>query len=161
MRTSSSMLPKTSGLYHHYNTGDFLDCFAVEAHTDGKSMSEVAEIMFGKPPKVFDWLMALRNQITARLKLKSMHMGPDEALDKNAGMFRLYSQTDDEIIFGEDDTHLDFRISLSRTGTTLRIATWVHENNRLGTCYLWIVRPFHYVFSRWFLARAAKALAKA
>jgi hypothetical protein len=64
------------------------------------------------------------------------------------GVFRVYERTDDEVLLGEDDRHLDFRVSmlLQREGLEaprVVVATVVRYNGRLGRLYFAVVRPFH------------------
>lgn len=64
-----------------------------------------------------------------------------------AGIFRVFAHTADEILVGEDDRHLDFRVSfLLRTEPSGRVAvvtTVVQYHNRLGRAYFAPVRLFH------------------
>ena len=63
------------------------------------------------------------------------------------GIFRVFARTDDEILFGEDDRHLDFRVSLfyERAGddASVTVSTVVRFNNALGRAYFFPVRPVH------------------
>jgi hypothetical protein len=62
------------------------------------------------------------------------------------GFFKIRSITADEIILGENDFHLDFRLAVHRTRVpepTVYIATWVRPHNCLGRMYLRVVLPFH------------------
>ena len=66
-----------------------------------------------------------------------------------------------EIVLGEDDRHLDFRLSLLRrtspAGTQLIATTVVRSHNALGRTYLTVIRPFHHLVIRASLARFARA----
>jgi tRNA-dihydrouridine synthase len=64
-------------------------------------------------------------------------------------------ETEDEIILGTDDRHLNFRIGLIRQGGRLYMSTWVHPHNRWGRAYLRLVMPFHILISRGAVARMA------
>ena len=66
------------------------------------------------------------------------------------GIFKVYSKSETEIVLGEDDKHLDFRLSVLRTpglspslGGQLTVSTVVHCNNLLGRAYLLVIAPFH------------------
>ncbi|MDD2793674.1 MAG: DUF2867 domain-containing protein [Sediminibacterium sp.] len=66
------------------------------------------------------------------------------------GLFKIFDKTADEIILGEDDKHLNFRVSLfidkqaeKRTDINLIISTTVKFNNWFGRIYFLPVRPFH------------------
>lgn len=111
--------------------------------------------MFGTAPPYFGKLMWLRDKIVAPFGLKT---GASLVADpvKRVGFFKQYSVTDTEIILGEDDRHLNFRVSINRYDDRLAISTWVHRNNWIGRVYLWIAHPFHHVLSRLFLSRTAR-----
>src|SRR4051812_5108527 len=75
--------------------------------------------------------------------------------------FPVQWESDDEIVLGEDDRHLDFRLSLLRrnspTGTQLIATTVVHSHNAFGFAYLNVIRPFHHLVVRASLAQFARA----
>jgi hypothetical protein len=75
--------------------------------------------------------------------------------------FPVQWESNDEIVLGEDDRHLDFRLSLLRrnspTGTQLIATTVVHSHNAFGLTYLNVIRPFHHLVIRTNLARFARA----
>ncbi|SCB48421.1 Protein of unknown function [Bradyrhizobium shewense] len=79
------------------------------------------------------------------------------------GFFPLLSQSAGELVVGEDDRHLDFRVAiLLRTGAAggrdLVVVTVVHCHNRLGRTYLAAIAPFHRVIARASLEQAARAV---
>ncbi|HEY9262890.1 DUF2867 domain-containing protein [Chitinophaga sp.] len=55
--------------------------------------------------------------------------------------------TEKELILGENDKHLDFRVSLylqqQPAAQQLLCTTTVHYNNRWGKRYFFFVKPFH------------------
>ena len=66
------------------------------------------------------------------------------------GLFKVFDKTDDEIVLGEDDKHLNFRVSLfidkqseNKTDKNLIISTTVKFNNWFGRLYFLPVRLFH------------------
>jgi hypothetical protein len=75
--------------------------------------------------------------------------------------FPVQWESNDEIVLGEDDRHLDFRLSLLRrnspTGTQLIATTVVHSHNAFGLTYLNVIRPFHHLVIRTHLAHFARA----
>lgn len=71
-------------------------------------------------------------------------------IDEQIGLFKVFNKTADEVIFGEDDKHLNFRVSLyieqhpnNGTNKTLIISTTVKFNNWLGRLYFLPVKLFH------------------
>ncbi|WP_228390859.1 DUF2867 domain-containing protein [Chryseobacterium contaminans] len=66
------------------------------------------------------------------------------------GLFKVFNKTNNEIVMGENDKHLDFRISLlfdknqgGQDENSLTISTTVKFHNWLGVLYFLPVRPFH------------------
>ena len=62
----------------------------------------------------------------------------------------MFSKTENEVVLGEDDKHLNFRVSLFLKQQTqepskkdLTVSTTVHYNNWFGRLYFLPVRPFH------------------
>jgi hypothetical protein len=143
-------LPTGSLLEQYYAEGDFLDSYAVSA---GASPRQAAEEIVRFP----GWarlLVGLRNVLTAPFGLSAN--GP-EALDK-LGVFPVEAETDDEIIAGFNDRHLNFRVSvLSRSGR-VTLSTWVRPHHLAGRLYLSGIMPFHVAIARdavWRVARMA------
>ena len=74
-------------------------------------------------------------------------------------MFKVLARRDDdEILFGEDDSHLDFRLSMlvERTPAAafVTMTTLVQFNNRVGRAYFAIVRWGHRVIVPMMMRRA-------
>ena len=59
------------------------------------------------------------------------------------GLFTVYERTENEAILGEDDRHLDFRVSVILEETAVTLTTMVFYRSRLGRWYFAVVRPFH------------------
>jgi hypothetical protein len=77
------------------------------------------------------------------------------------GFFPVLSKSATEWVVGEDDRHLDFRVTLqlrtdAANGRELVAGTVVHCHNRLGRIYLAAIAPFHRVIVRASLERAVK-----
>ena len=77
-------------------------------------------------------------------------------------IFKVYGRSETEIVLGEDDRHLDFRLSVLRTpdlsptlGGQLTVSTVVHCHNLLGRAYLLVIAPFHRLVVKASLRRAA------
>ena len=112
---------------------------------------------FSSTPKWVDHLFELRNKLVAVFGLKTGKGTQNKAeLLKNSnfeagdklGLFKVFERTENEIILGEDDKHLDFRVSLfleSITNDTkvLTVSTTVKYNNGFGRVYFFFVKPFH------------------
>lgn len=148
-RVTACELPASSRLNARRAPGDFLDCYAVTATA---SPRRAAEIVVDFPP----WargLLAVRRLLTAPFGLSND--GPP-APDK-LGPFPVEVDTDEELIAGFDDKHLDFRISIVSRDGRVHLATWVHTHNPGGCAYLAGIMPFHKLIVRDALRRVAAA----
>ncbi len=76
--------------------------------------------------------------------------------------FRVYDVSDDTIVLGEDDDHLDYRLVVSidrRGGTSVVTATTlVTYHGWRGRAYFAAVRPYHRLIMPAWLRSAARAL---
>ena len=110
---------------------------------------EAHDHLFAHAPQWMDGLMRLRNAIVRRLGL----------IEVKAGQFPVVFCSDQEIILGLDDSHLNFRISIqvlghNDTSTEAAVTTLVQINSLLGRIYLTMVLPFHHAIVRSMLTRA-------
>ena len=121
--------------------------------------TQMGKAFFCSAPKWTEYLFTLRNRMVSFLGLKTStkpqnHLEllvnfkcePGEAL----GLFKVFSKTDSEVILGEDDKHLNFRVSLfyesdsdEASEKRLIISTTVKFNNWFGRLYFLPVRPIH------------------
>lgn len=102
--------------------------------------------------------MVLRDAIVARFGIKTAKQMEGKP-GKRIGIFRIYAVSNDEIIVGEDDSHLDFRLSVLRHRDAGRhgsvtVSSVVHCHNRVGRAYILLIRPFHKLIVQRSLARA-------
>ena len=110
--------------------------------------------------------MTVRDALVAGLGLKTTKQLESLAVKDKAsrvGIFKIYSTSQTEIVLGEDDKHLNFRLSVlcdgqpSPTGTGhLTVSTVVHCHNRLGRLYIRLIAPFHRLVVQASLRRAAR-----
>lgn len=67
----------------------------------------------------------------------------------------------DQIILGQDDQHLDFRICIQKIkqneGLVIEMETRVSFHNAFGRLYFLIVKPFHRLIAPRLLKRMIKA----
>lgn len=142
---------------------DFADGYCSHIALNGVTAIQCARAMFENPPRFVTALMSLRNAIVAPFGLhrpsshsRNIHGG------KSVGIFPLVFESDDEVVFGLDDTHLNFRIWVSvrpdHTGCSITVSTLVGLNNILGKIYLFCVMPFHRMLSRHLFQRALQHL---
>lgn len=161
-------VPAASLLSAHAATAPYRDAWSVPLPRLPDDMNPVVVAMFQSGPRWLDGLMRLRNALVRPLGLKTGPVGaaalsPPFAEGDFIGMFRVYAVTPHEVILGEDDRHLDFRISLlveerAPDGGILTASTVVAPHNALGRTYLRVVLPFHRFIVPVMVAGAARRL---
>lgn len=153
-------LPAQSAIVRAYPSVQLADAYAIRLPPCALQDPEVlARFMFANQPAWVDILMRIRDAIVARLGLKTgkqLATLEPGAWTQRVGIFRIYSKNETEIVVGEDDRHLDFRVSLLCVDAQLTVSTVVHCHNRLGRTYLRLIAPFHRLVVQESLRRAAR-----
>lgn len=151
---ASAALPLRSAITHAYTSMHLADAFSIRLPPSASSDPELlARFVFSHQPSWIGRLTRVRDAIVAPFGLKTtMHLRTlaDDGKAKRVGIFKIYSTSETEIILGEDDRHLDFRVSvLCSAGETpglhrqLTVSTVVHCHNLLGRAYILVIAPFH------------------
>lgn len=144
---SACSLPKGSELLARVKGNDFIDCYCIKAQATPRQAAEIITAF----PAWSEYLLKLRYLITSPFGL-SQH-GPDAA-DK-LGPFPVEQETENEIIAGFNDKHLNFRVSVMCNQGNVYLATWVHPHNIAGRMYLKAIMPFHILIARDGLVRVS------
>ena len=161
MKIAKSELPKDSVLNSKEQKFDYVDSFEADFIDKGNNVNSltVAKAFFRSAPSWVEYLFEFRNKLVALFGLKISGNVADKhkVLDnfngevgEQIGLFKVFDKTSKEIILGEDDKHLNFRVSLfieqnAIGNKKLIISTTVHFNNWFGKLYFLPVRPFHKV----------------
>jgi len=155
-------LPAHSGIHHLYPSVQLADAYTLPLPEDASRDPEVlARFMFAHQPAWISRLMRVRDTIVSWFGLKTgKHLSSlaEHARTERVGIFKIYSRSDVEIVVGEDDKHLDFRVSVLRSNgpvPRLTVSTVVHCHNLLGRTYLLVIAPFHRMVVKASLRRAA------
>jgi hypothetical protein len=166
-RVTPVSLPPESGVAALYAAVDLADAYSIELPSGTSQDPEVlARFIFSELPPWMAGLMKIRDAIVAGFGLKTTkQLAAADAKNKEnrVGIFKIYGKAPSEIILGEDDKHLDFRLSVLRLGSAplpgkqrLILSTVVHCHNRLGRLYIFIVAPFHRLVVQASMRRAAR-----
>lgn len=161
------MLPPQSGIARIYKSTNLADAFAIRLPEGASSDPELlARFIFSHQPQWIGALLKLRDLLVAGFGLKTAkHLATLGGGDGSGrvGIFRIYGKSPSEIVLGEDDKHLDFRVSVLCAGEAdadgtrqLVVSTVVHCHNRLGRSYIFLIAPFHRWVVRSSLRRAAR-----
>lgn len=161
MKITRTELPEKSLLKSRNMTYNYIDSFkgGFSDEFDEIGTTEIGKSFFSSGPKWIDKLFAFRNKLVGFFGLKTsgeitdrQKMIDDFKCEKGEqlGLFKVFDKSTNEIILGEDDKHLNFRVSLfidkqneSKTDKILTISTTVKFNNWFGRLYFLPVRPFH------------------
>ncbi|WP_207913510.1 DUF2867 domain-containing protein [Sphingomonas sp. BK235] len=152
--------PSGSAISGWYAGAKLLDSYGVDVATDGMTMRAIADRALGAPPPWFRALLAVRDAAVAPFGVRTSGELRGARPDRpRVDFFPVLSETADEIVLGEDDQHLDFRLSLLRQGgphgAMLIATTAVRTHNGFGRLYIRAIHPFHILVVRAALARAA------
>ena len=158
--------PLDSRLAPTYGDANLADAFAITLSEDAPDDAmALARAALADPPSRFRALLAIRDAAVRPFGLKTsaaMRRHLDEIGVAHVDIFRVLEASPREAIFGEQDRHLDFKLSIlirQVDGSTRReavVTTVVHCHNRLGRCYLALILPGHVLVVRSHLAAAAR-----
>jgi hypothetical protein len=158
-------VPDNSSLFCQLKKTDFCDAYQVSLSKPQLSVHDAYIAVFRDPPSWVNTLMSVRGVIATVFGLK--HEASGGFLDDNyqvgqrIGLFTVQSITTNELIVGDNDTHLDFRISVLKSSIqgieTITVSTAVEIHNTVGRLYMLLVKPFHRFIAKLMLQRAANA----
>jgi hypothetical protein len=126
---------------------DFVDTFSTTNHIN--NIEEITNLVFNTTPKWINSLFAVRNKIASLFGLKT-EMPNDYNENYKVGgyvkFFKIFSISDNEVILGADDSHLNFRAVINNDKSdsyNIKVITLVEYNNLKGKIYMGIIKPFH------------------
>lgn len=154
-------VPRGSVLTDYFEKPDYCDSYKITVTAD-KSVDEWLTGIFTLPP----WVGTLMNIRNAVVRIFGLKTGGAEKPDRKthylpgerASYFTVIAHTGNEIILGEDDKHLDFKISVLKddASSSVCLTTLVRFNNVFGRIYFLPVKPFHKIILKTMLKKAAK-----
>lgn len=161
-------LPGESRVSRIYETTHLADAFEVrlpqgDAITDPESLARF--VLSHQAPWVAG-LMRVRDVLVAGFGIKtSKQLQAAAASSERIYIFKVYETGPHEILLGEDDKHLDFRVSVlhrtrsvaAQSASYVTVSTVVHCHNRLGRLYILLIAPFHRWVVQSSLRRAVRA----
>ncbi|WP_027798101.1 DUF2867 domain-containing protein [Paraburkholderia dilworthii] len=160
-KIEQSDLPPASRLRRSYGRADFADAFSVDLPERACHDAEVlARHVFARQPAWIGMLLRFRDILVRPFGLKTAADLKQKGGDR-LSLFHVFDRYDDEIVLGEDDMHLDFRVSVllqpsSHGRSRLIVTTLVFYNRPLGRAYITLIAPFHRVVVRASLHRAQR-----
>jgi len=151
---TSVSLPPESAIAKAYASMNLADAYSIELPVGASTNPELlARFIFAHQAPWIGALTAIRDALVAGFGLKTARRLASLSAEGGAGrlgIFKIYSTSPTEVVLGEDDKHLDFRLSVLCSGQSLPgakrrliLSTVVHCHNRLGRLYIFLIAPFH------------------
>jgi hypothetical protein len=164
--TAAPVLPG-SAISQHLAGAHFQDCFEMPVAADAPCALDFYLGVVRRTPAWVDTLMTARNRAVALVGLKDLgHLGSldpartarDYRVGDRIGIFKLLQLSENEVILGDSDKHLDVKVSVYKRAEAsqhkVSVSTVVHIHNRLGRLYMLFVAPVHKRIVPAMLARA-------
>jgi hypothetical protein len=153
---------------------DYVDSFRVALPLGEElSVDYLCAKVFSAMPWWIDVLFVVRNVLVAAFGLKKGDGGAPRQVTRDIHFepgcrdcyFDVIDRTRDEIVMGEGDKHLDFRVSVRKSEvpncvTIFELTTVVWYNNWLGPIYFTVVKPFHRALISSMMNRASGRLVR-
>lgn len=160
MKIIKTKIPQSSLLYPNHNQYNYIDSYEgiISDEMNKISIFDVTRAFVKPGPKWIDNLFKLRNKTVSLFGLKTPNKIDSAGYPNNinfeigerVGLFKVFDRTNYEIILGEDDKHLNFRVSLllseqknNKSNKNITVTTIVMYNNWFGRLYFFPVKPFH------------------
>ena len=154
-------LPPASRATTFYPAPDLADAYAVTLPDNATRDPELlARFIFSQQAPWVARLLWLRDRIMSVFGVKTTdQLQAGAGTVRRVSFFRIYAQDADEILLGEDDSHLNFRLTVrcEPRSQQLIVTTVVQCHNALGRFYILVIAPFHRLVVRSALQRAARA----
>ncbi|GLG83531.1 DUF2867 domain-containing protein [Acinetobacter calcoaceticus] len=149
-----SALPHDSQISSQLNNAYFHDSWSIVLGQQDLNVFQQLIKLFHHTPQWVEWSMNLRNKITSKIGLKDLgsfkqidaHKKENEYVaGDRIGIFTLLQRTENELVVGDDDKHLNVTLSIYKNEETqvLTVTTVVHIKNLLGRLYMLPVIPVH------------------
>ncbi|MDO8612377.1 MAG: DUF2867 domain-containing protein [Dehalococcoidia bacterium] len=154
-RAREVSVPAGSLVGKAFAVASYADAYAIDLPLGRvPDVDTLMRLLVASAPRWADQLMWLRDRIVSMFGLRTSraHVAPTNSTarlqpDDVVGIFTVCARSDDEILFGGNDRHLNFRASILIQRGPARsyavVTTVVHFNNWLGRAYFIVVRPFH------------------
>ena len=126
---------------------NWADAFEISTQRHFADMQEIARVTVGTSPSWVKRLLKVRNFIVAPFGLKQDGKADAPRSETRISIFPILQESEDSIVLGMDDIHLNFRIVIERFaiggGFRIRLTTLVRRHNILGNIYILVITPVH------------------
>jgi hypothetical protein len=160
--------PSESQVTRMYAKTDLADAYAIRLPDNAITDPEMlARFVFSHQASWVAGLMKMRDAVVAGFGIKTAKQLEGKlgsSGTRRIRFFRIYDTFEHEVILGEDDKHLNFRLSVllqkrqvpGGSARFLVLSTVVQCHNRLGRTYIALIAPFHRLIAQSSLRRAAQ-----
>ena len=163
-------LPERTHLDRRF-TGEsfFTDCYRVPLKREDASVIDIFFAVFGHHPAWLKAMLVARHRVgswfglaaAGNAELLQPRRKASYLVGDHVGAWPVFFLSEDELIAGRDNKHLDFRVSIRKSGTGEAahavVSTVCRTHNRFGRAYLRVIAPFH----QWGVQRLLGAAARA
>ena len=173
-----TQVPAGTAIHASLPGAHFFDAYEVaDSHPSRTALQAWLDVV-ARTPRWTQQLMTLRNKLVRLVGLKDLgqlHDGYPPASGRSSreassyrvgdrvGIFLIRHLSDTEVVMGQDDKHLDVKVSLTKRHgrpetagqPTMVLSTVVHIHNTLGHVYMAVVTPFHRRIARAMVQRLA------
>lgn len=153
--------PENSLIYKDFGKIDYCDSYQISKSTD-ETIDNITTEVF-RIPNWVDLLIRIRDSLVRLFGLKT---GNEKNFTKSisysigakpGGYFAVIDRSENEIVMGENDKHLNFRVAVmkkkSEQDCSIYLTTIVKFNNIWGRIYFLPVKPFHQIIVKSLLKR--------
>lgn len=152
MNIATTAVPPHAEIAHHLRGADFHDCYTIDLAPTALTALELYLRVVATTPGWVNAAMTLRNRIVQLVGLKNLGLlndidagkpAGDYKIGDRVGIFTIRHISDQEVILGDADKHLDVHLSVCKLQGKVAISTVVHTKNALGRLYMLFVAPAH------------------
>ncbi|MBV7535353.1 DUF2867 domain-containing protein [Duganella sp. sic0402] len=152
MNITTTAIPPHTQIADKLRGADFHDCYETDLQPTPLTALELYLRVVATTPGWVNAAMALRNRIVQLAGLKNLGLLSDIDQNKPAsaykvgdrvGIFTIIYLSEQEVILGDADKHLNVNLSVCKLPGKVAISTVVHTKNALGRLYMLFVAPAH------------------
>lgn len=147
-------IPNQSLVFCAFEHMDYADAYTIKLTASApQSVDMLTQAIFSQMPNWIWMLLRLRDYLVRPLGLKTSQAAKPDITPAplqpgmKVGIFEVWDRTSNEILMGEDDNHLDYRVSVylkhDAGSAWVVVSTVVRFNNWLGKIYFLPVQPIH------------------
>lgn len=155
-------IPEQSALRPWLEGSDFHDAYEAPLQDLALSPTEIFLRAARATPRWVADLMTIRNRIVIWFGIRdvggfdprSLKAAGDYRPGDRIGIFNVFFISENELVLGIDDSHLDVRVSVVKQARTYVVSTIVHVHNWVGRFYMAPVERIHPLIVRTMMRHA-------